>query len=146
MSGTEKTVLDHKKLVELQDELRSLIGQAEYIRNQIDVITATIQDLATAIETLEYLEKHGEGKTVLVPIGAGNYIRAKIEKIENIIMGVGGRISIEASVNEAKQMLEERIKILENIRLDLLKKLEEINRKINEILPQVEKLSRKAEQ
>ncbi len=146
MSGTEKTVLDHKKLVELQDELRSLIGQAEYIRNQIDVITATIQDLATAIETLEYLEKHGEGKTVLVPIGAGNYIRARIEKIENIIMGVGGRISIEASVSEAKQMLEERIKILENIRLDLLKKLEEINRKINEILPQVEKLSRKAEQ
>ncbi len=146
MSGTEKTVLDHKKLVELQDELRSLIGQAEYIRNQIDVITATIQDLATAIETLEYLEKHGEGKTVLVPIGAGNYIRARIEKIENIIMGVGGRISIEASVSEAKQMLEERIKILENIRLDLLRKLEEINRKINEILPQVEKLSRKAEQ
>ncbi len=146
MSGTEKTVLDHKKLVELQDELRSLIGQAEYIRNQIDVITATIQDLATAIETLEYLEKHGEGKTVLVPIGAGNYIRARIEKIENIIMGVGGRISIEASISEAKQMLEERIKILENIRLDLLRKLEEINRKINEILPQVEKLSRKAEQ
>ena len=146
MSEFKETVVNHEKLAKLQDELRSLISQAEYIRNQIDVVSATIQDLATVIETLEYLEKHGEGKIVLVPIGAGNYIRARIEKIENIIMGVGGRISIEASPTEAKQMLEERMKILENIRLDLLRKFEELNRRINEILPQVEKLSRETQQ
>jgi len=79
---------------------------------------------------------------VLLPIGAGNYIRARIEKMDTVIMGVGGRLSIEASPDEARKMLEERIKILEGLRLDLLKKLEEINRRINEILPQVEKLSK----
>ncbi len=133
---------NHEKLEQLQDELRSLIAQAEYIREQIDVISSTIQDLAVVIETLEYLKKHGEGKIVLLPIGAGNYIRARIEKLDTVIMGVGGRLSIEASPDEARKMLEERISILENLRLDLLKKLEEINRRINEILPQVEKLSK----
>jgi len=142
MSEQKKEFLNHEKLAKLQDELRSLISQAEYIREQIDVISGTIQDLAIVIETLEYLKKHGEGKIVLLPIGAGNYIRARIEKMDTVIMGVGGRLSIEASPDEARKMLEERIRILEGLRLDLLKKLEEINRRINEILPQVEKLSK----
>ncbi len=142
MSEQKKEFQNHDRLAKLQDELRSLISQAEYIREQIDVISGTIQDLAVVIETLEYLKKHGEGKVVLLPIGAGNYIKARIEKMDTIIMGVGGRLSIEASPDEARKMLEERIRILEGLRLDLLKKLEEINRRINEILPQVEKLSK----
>ncbi len=133
---------NHERLQKLQDELRSLISQADYLRSQIDALNNTIWDIATAMEVLEYLKKHGEGKTVLVPIGAGNFIRAKVEKVETVVMGVGGRLSIEASVDDAKKMMEERIKVLEGLRLDLLRKLEEINRKINEILPQVEELAR----
>ncbi len=133
---------NHERLQKLQDELRSLISQADYLRSQIDALNNTIWDIATAMEVLEYLKKHGEGKTVLVPIGAGNFIRAKVEKVETVVMGVGGRLSIEASVDDAKKMMEERIKALEGLRLDLLRKLEEINRKINEILPQVEELAR----
>ncbi len=133
---------NHERLQKLQDELRSLISQADYLRSQIDALNNTIWDIATAMEVLEYLKKHGEGKTVLVPIGAGNFIRAKVEKVETVVMGVGGRLSIEASVDDARKMMEERIKALESLRLDLLRKLEEINRKINEILPQVEELAR----
>ncbi len=135
-------VRNHERLLTLQDELRSLIAQADYLRDQIDAVTATIQELASVMETLSYLEKRGEGKTVLLPLGAGNYIRAKIEKVDTVIMGVGGRLSIEASIKEAKDMLGERVKVLEQLRLDLLKKLEEINRRINEILPQVEELAK----
>ncbi len=135
-------IKNHERLQKLQDELRSLISQADYLRSQIDAVNSTIQDLAAVIEVLDYLKKHGEGKTVLVPIGAGNFIRARIEKVETVVMGVGGRLSIEASIEDARKMLDERISILEDLRLDLLRKLEEINRKINEILPQVEALAR----
>lgn len=135
---------NHERLKKLQDELRSLIAQADYLRSQVDVVNDTIQDLVTTIEVLEYLKKSGEGKTVLVPIGAGNFIRAKIEKVDSVIMGVGGRLSVEASVDDARKMLEERIDALEGLRLDLLRKLEEVNRRINEILPQVEALAKEA--
>ncbi len=145
VSNMASQLKNHEKLQKLQDELRSLISQADYLRSQIDALNNTIWDIASAIEVLEYLKKHGEGKTVLVPIGAGNFIRAKIEKVESVVMGVGGRLSIEASVDDAKKMMEERIKVLEGLRLDLLRKLEEINRKINEILPQVEELAKQEE-
>jgi prefoldin alpha subunit len=133
---------NEEKLRKLQDELRSLIAQADQLRAQIDIINATIQDLAASIEVLEYIKKYGEGKTVLVPIGAGNFIRAKIEKPDKVIMGVGGRLSVEVEIDDARKMIEERISTLEDLRLDLLRKLEEINRRINEILPQVEQLAR----
>ncbi len=142
MSTATTQVRDHERLKKLQDELRSLIAQADHLRAQVDVINDTIQDLAAVIEVLEYLKKHGEGRTVLVPIGAGNFIRAKIEKVDTVVMGVGGRLSVEASVEDARKMLEERIDALEGLRLDLLRKLEEVNRRINEILPQVEELAK----
>jgi prefoldin alpha subunit len=139
-------VQNHGRLRKLQDELRSLIAQADQLRDQIDVINSTIQDLAASIEVLEYIKKYGEGKTVLVPIGAGNFIRARIEKPETVIMGVGGRLSVEVGIDDARKMIEERIATLESLRLDLLRKLEEVNRKINEILPQVEQLARQEAQ
>ena len=131
-----------ERLARLQDELRSLIAQADHLRAQIDLVNATIQDLAAGLEVLEYLKKYGEGKTVLVPIGAGNFIKAKVEKVDTVIMGVGGRLSVEASIDDARKMIEDRITLLEKLRLDLLRKLEEVNRRINEILPEVEKLAR----
>ncbi len=122
---------------ELQDELRSLIAQSEYLRGQIDAINDTIRDLAEAIEVLDYVKEKGSGKVVLVPIGAGNFIRARIESTDTVIMGVGGRLSIEVSIEEARKSLEDRIKVLEGLRLDLLRKLEEINRRINELIPKI---------
>ncbi len=118
----------------LEEELRTLFGQAESLRQQIATIDATILDLATVLETLDYIKEKGKNKVVLVPIGAGNFIRAKIEDTEHVIMGVGGRMSVEATIDEAKEMINERIRALEQLRLDLRRKLEEINARISEII------------
>ncbi len=127
-----------KRTNKLEEELRSLFGQVESIRQQIESVDATILDLATVLETLDYIKTRGSDKVVLVPIGAGNFIRAKIIDTEHVIMGVGGRLSIEASVDDAKELINQRIKSLESLRLDLRRKLEEINAKIREMLEKSE--------
>jgi len=133
---------NEEKIKELQDELRSLISQAEYLREQIDTVSSVIDDLFAALEVLDYISKEGKGKVVLVPIGAGNFVKARIEDVSTVIMSIGGRLSLETSIEDAKKALDNRIKVLESVRLDLLRKLEEINRKINEILPKVEEAAR----
>ena len=90
----------------LEEELRTLFGQLESLRQQITVIDSTILDLATVLETLDYIKTRGKDKVVLVPIGAGNFIRAKVVDTEKVIMGVGGRLSVEADIEEARQKLE----------------------------------------
>jgi prefoldin alpha subunit len=118
----------------VEEELRTLLGQVESLRQQITTIDETIMDLVTVAETLDYIKEKGKDKVVLVPIGAGNYLRAKIVDTDHVIMGVGGRLSVEASIDEAKEMINRRIEVLEKVRLDLRRKLEEVNARIRELL------------
>ncbi len=117
-----------------EEELRTLFGQAESLRQQIATIDATILELTTVLETLDYIKAKGKDKVVLVPIGAGNFVRAKIIDTEHVILGVGGRLSVEASMDEAKELINERIRVLEQLRLDLRRKLEELNARISELI------------
>ncbi|ALU11914.1 prefoldin subunit alpha [Ignicoccus islandicus DSM 13165] len=133
----EKVQTQEEKVKALQDELRSLLSQAEYLRDQVDAVNAIIDDLYASLEVLDYVSKEGKGKVVLVPIGAGNFIKAKIEDTSTVITSVGGRLNLEIPVEEAKKAIQNRISALEQVRLTLLRKLEEINRKVNEILPRV---------
>ncbi len=146
MHMTEARVENEEKLKALQDELRSLMSQADYLREQVEAINSVIEDLFAAVEVLDYIAREGSGKTVLVPIGAGNFIKARIEDVKTVVMSIGGRLSIETSIEDARKALENRIKVLESVRLDILKKLEEVNRRINEILPKVEELGRELSQ
>ncbi len=121
-----------------EEELRTLFGQAESLRQQINTLDSTILDIATVIETLEFIKNNGKDKTVLVPIGAGNFIRARIVDTQNVVMGVGGRLSIEANIDEAKKVLADRMKVLEDLRLDLRRRLEEINAKISDLVAKLQ--------
>ena len=130
----EKTQVKVEETIkQLQDELRGLISQAEQLRAQIATINGVITDLFAALEVLDYLQREGKGKTILVPIGGGNLIiKAKVEDVQSVIMNIGGTLNVETSIEDAKKAVDSRIK------LDLLKKLEEVNRRINEILPRLE--------
>ena len=85
MAENEKKVNMNK----VEEELRTLFGQQESLRQQISVIDNTILDLSSVLETLDFIKSEGKDKVVLVPIGAGNFIRAKVVDTERVIMGVG---------------------------------------------------------
>lgn len=137
VQAQQENVTPEEKVKLLQDELRSLMAQAEYLRDQIEAVNVLIDDLYASLEVLDYIAKEGKGKVVLVPIGAGNFIKAKIEDTSTVVTSIGGKLSLEVPIEEAKKTIETRIAALEQVRLTLLRKLEEINRKINEILPRV---------
>ena len=130
--------VERTKADKAEEELRTLFGQAESLRQQINTLDTTILDIATVIETLNFIKDNGKDKTVLVPIGAGNFIRARIVDTQNVIMGVGGRLSIEANIEEARKVLTERMKVLEDLRLDLRRRLEEINAKISKLVSEIQ--------
>ncbi len=130
--------VERTKADKAEEELRTLFGQAESLRQQINTLDTTILDIATVIETLDFIKDNGKDKTVLVPIGAGNFIRARIVDTQNVIMGVGGRLSIEANIEEARKVLTERMKVLEDLRLDLRRRLEELNARISKLVSEIQ--------
>ncbi|WP_456365687.1 prefoldin subunit alpha [Thermococcus sp.] len=121
----------------IQDEIRSYLGEIEYLREQIGAIDATIAELRITDSTLAYLKEKGEGRAIYIPLGSGVAIRGKIEKPDDVVVDVGAGILINATVDEARENIEKRINTLMELRLALLRKIEEDTRKVNELLKEL---------
>ncbi|WP_297548055.1 prefoldin subunit alpha [Thermococcus sp.] len=130
-----------RTLEQIQDEIRSYLGEIEYLRSQVGAIDATIADLRTVDATLAYIKDKGKGKAIYIPLGGGIAIKGKIEDPEDVIMDVGAGILVGATIDEARENIEKRINALMNLRLALLKKIEEDTRKVNELLKELQEMS-----
>ena len=129
-----------RTLEQIQDEIRSYLGEIEYLRSQVGAIDATIADLRTVDATLAYIKDKGEGKAIYIPLGSGIAIKGKIENPDDVIMDVGAGILVGATIDEARENIEKRINALMNLRLALLRKIEEDTRKVNELLKELQEM------
>jgi prefoldin alpha subunit len=82
--------------------------------------------------TLEGIEKEQSDASVLVPIGGGSFIRAKLEATDKIIVGMGAGVSIEKTIVEAKEIVQNRISEMEKSRVEMQRQLVQIVNKIQE--------------
>ncbi|EEB73277.1 prefoldin alpha subunit [Thermococcus sp. AM4] len=129
-----------RTLEQIQDEIRSYLGEIEYLRSQIGAIDATIADLRIVDATLAYIKEKGKGKAIYIPLGSGIAIKGKIENPDDVIMDVGAGILVGATIDEARENIEKRINALMNLRLALLRKIEEDTRKVNELLKELQEM------
>lgn len=116
-----------------EDELQKGIAtlellkvQIENLQKQIDAIQLSIQEIIRAVETLEGYTKM-ENDEILVPIGAGVFISAKIGEKKGI-MGIGNNLFVDLPLEKMIESLKERRKkyeeLLSKLTIDM-KKLQE---------------------
>jgi prefoldin alpha subunit len=132
---------DKETIRRLIVELQVLQGTVENLQSRIGLTNAAINDLQIAAETIEGLKEEKEGSQLLVPIGGGSYLKAKVEDSERLIVGLGANIAAEKSVGEAKDGFETRILRLEKMRNGLQKQLEETFTRVNNTRNQIQILS-----
>ena len=119
-------------LRKLSVELRFLEQTAESIQSRINMINAVITDLTYANMTLEGLEKEKENSELLVPIGGNSYIKTKLQNPDNIIVGMGAGVSVEKTLQEAKEIVKQRLENLEKTRASLQQQFAQVAERINE--------------
>lgn len=123
---------EEEELRRLSVELRFLEQTAEAIQSRINMVNAAITDLTYASMTLEGLEKEKENSEILVPIGGNSYIKAKLENPDKIIVGMGAGISVEKTLQEAKEIIKNRLESLEKTRMSLQQQLAQIAERMSE--------------
>lgn len=121
-----------EELRKLSVELRFLEQTAEAIQSRINMVNAVMTDLTYASMALEGLEKEKENSELLVPIGGNSYIKAKLENPDKIIVGMGAGVSVEKTLQEAKDILKNRLENLEKTRTSLQRQLAQAAEKISE--------------
>jgi len=122
-------------------ELRILEGTAEALQSRINLVDAMFAELNLAKRTLEGMEKEKPEAPVFVPIGGGSYIKAKITDVDKVVYGVGAGVSIEKSLEEAKQGVDERISELERTKRSLEQQFSQVIRRIQENRERLQELT-----
>ena len=121
-----------EELRKLSVELRFLEQTAESIQSRINMVNAVITDLTYASMTLEGLEKEKENSELLVPIGGNSYIKAKLANPDKIIVGMGAGVSVEKTLQEAKEIVKQHLENLEKTRASLQQQFAQVAERINE--------------
>ncbi|MDD4325970.1 MAG: prefoldin subunit alpha, partial [Candidatus Bathyarchaeota archaeon] len=82
-----------EELRKLSIEMRYLEQTAEVLQQRITMVNAALTDATYANATLDGIEQQKENAELLVPIGAGSYVRAKLADSNKVIVGMGSGVS-----------------------------------------------------
>lgn len=115
-----------EQMRQLLTEIRLLEGSARILQSRLDVVSAALSETLTAIRTLEGSRVKEEGSEVLIPIGSGSFVKAKLSDPGKIIIGVGAGVCLEKSVEDSVKDLRLRSSDLEKARISVTNQLTQI--------------------
>ncbi len=120
-----------EELQKLGIEMRLLEQTAEALQSRMTVVNTAANDLLYAQATLQGLEKEAEKSEILVPIGGTSYIRAKLDNLDEVIVGMGAGVSVEKTREEAKEIIKKRLEDLDKTRKSIQQQYTQVAERIN---------------
>lgn len=116
-----------------EEEIRELIGRIQLnqqrmdaLQHQASLIQISINDLDNALKALTTLEGKGEDQELLVPIGAGSFVHAKLANPDKVIIGLGADVSVEKSFADSKGIIQSRRTEMEKVLLETTSAIEQV--------------------
>ncbi len=140
----EITKEEREKLEKLASELNAYEAQAEVLRQQISALSRTISEHLTTLDALKTLKNVSPETEVLVPLGSGCFVHARLKGNNKVVYTVGAGVMFEKSFDEVISLVEEKVKNLQEAIQKTQKELERVGSRAEEIRPQLEELLRKA--
>jgi prefoldin alpha subunit len=132
---------DDETFRRLLTELRYLESTAEALQNRINLVRAAIAELTFASATIDGLGSGKKSAPLLVPIGGGSFIKAKVATAETIVVGMGAGVSVEKPRKEAGEIVANRVSELEKSRETLQGQLNQILERMNSSRQQLDEVS-----
>ena len=135
----------NEQLERLAYEYQLLQAQAQLLAQNLDLLTMGRNEFQAVKETLEGLKKVKDEKPeILVPIGAGSFLRGFILDRENAIVSVGTGYAIEKNLDDAVVYLEERIREYDEAIAKTQEGLKKLEAQLGELAKKAQALQEKS--
>jgi prefoldin alpha subunit len=132
-----------------EEELRRLVlayqqyqNQADAIVRQLSITQLTAEGLERAAKAVDALGSASEGEEMLVQIGSGSFVHARLASTDKVVLNIGAGVSIEKTAADAK----EDLKIRQAEVSEGLKKLSEMLSRIDQEMRRIQAILTKYEQ
>ena len=129
--------MDQRELMTLQQYLQEYGQQAEIFVQQLQLLENGRMEALAAIESLDDMLTSGEG-TVLLQIGGGASVRAKVVEPEKILLAIGSEVVVERSNKDTVEFLKERVMEMEASAKKVAETLDRLRGQMNEINKRIE--------
>jgi prefoldin alpha subunit len=129
--------MDQRELMTLQHYLKEYGQQAEIFVSQLEMLENARMEAHAAIEALEGMMATEDG-VVLLQIGAGASVRAKILEPEKVMLAIGSDVVVERKNKDAIEFLKERIMEMEASQKKVAETLDRLRSQMNEINKRLE--------
>jgi len=129
--------MDQRELMTLQQYLQEYGQQAEIFVQQLQLLENGRMEALAAIESLEDMLTAGEG-TVLLQIGGGASVRARVEEPEKVLLAIGADVVVERSNKDAVEFLKERVMEMEASAKKVAETIDRLRGQMNEINKRIE--------
>lgn len=121
--------------LDLRQSLASLEtarAQLEALARQEELLRVSLEEYARARETMARYQETPSGTEILVPIGANSFLFAHVAEAERCIVGIGSDVALEDTMDRAIERLDHRMKQLQNVQENLIKRIGEVDGRVNE--------------
>ena len=132
-----------KEMEKLAYEYQLLQAQAQLLAQNLELLTLGRDEFKAVKETLEGLKKTEGQVEILVPIGAGSFLKGLVTDRENAIVSVGAGYAVEKNLNDAISYLEERINEYERAIAKTQEALKRIEAQLGELAKKVQEIQAK---
>ena len=129
--------MDQRELMTLQHYMKEYGQQAEIFVGQLEMLENGRMEALAAIETLEAMLSADNG-VVLLQIGGGASVRAKVLDPDKILLSIGAEVVVERSNKDAVEFLKERIIEMEASQKKVAETLDRLRSQMNEINKRLE--------
>ncbi len=125
-------------------EYQLLQAQVQLLAQNLELLTLGRNEFQAVKETLEELKKVEEERPeILVPIGAGSFLKAMIIDKENAIVSVGAGYAIEKNLDDAVTYLDARIKEYEEAIAKTQEALRKLEAQLGDLAQKAQELQAK---
>ncbi|MEN6610606.1 MAG: prefoldin subunit alpha [Methanoregulaceae archaeon] len=129
--------VDPRELQSLQHYLNEYNQQLEIFTGQLDLMEQGRMEAAAAVESLESLGSAEDG-TVLLQVGGGASVRAKVLDPDTVLLNIGAEVVVERPVADAISYLKDRLTEMEASQKKVIETIERIRTQMNEMAKRLE--------
>ncbi len=130
-------VEEHARAILFQLELGK--KQMEQLGKQEQMIEGAILEINSTIDALNTIKNQKSGDEIMVQVGAGSFMKAKLIDTGNVLVGVGAGISIEKKLPDAVAIMQERGE-------KLSESMKSVRKTMGELAIRISELNRQAQQ
>nr|MDO8080763.1 prefoldin subunit alpha [Candidatus Freyarchaeota archaeon] len=124
---------DERNLEKILVELNAYEQQAQILQRRIDLINTSLQEIALTSESLDELKNIEEENEVLMPLGSGIYVKARIIERKKVIFSLGADIVADKDITGAQLSLDQRSMALQNALQSTGQQLQQMANRMNEL-------------